>query len=351
MRAMRGPEKIRVVGGGVIGLSIAWQLQSRGAKVTVFDAGAVGSGASWAAAGMLAPGGEFASRSSWSDAAVRSLKLYPELIAELEDISGTPIDFRICGAFDLAYTEQEARAMRARVETQGTAGIYSEQFPASRVPGIRAQAVAAQYYPHDAVVNPRDLLHALRIASLRAGVELREYEPVRQVSRGDAYDVTVIAAGAWSSTLVSPAALPEARPVRGHLIAFDEYSGLCDSIIRHEHTYLLRRAGNIVIAGSSTEDAGFDRTVDGTIAAEIARRAGDLVPSLTGSNYVAWNGLRPRCDLGPIVQRFEDSSIWLAYGHYRNGILLAPWTAETVANEVMQANLQTDSPLPAVYPL
>jgi glycine oxidase len=341
-----GPET-RIVGGGVIGLSIARRLQSCGANVTVFDACRMGSGASWAAAGMLAPGGEFEEHSDWSKAAIRSLKLYPDFVRQLEEASGVPIDFRVCGAFELAYSETDALRIQARAANQGSAGIYSEQFPASRVPGIRAGACAAQYYPYDAVVNPRELLHALRMAAQRAGVKFREHSPIRQLAANDPYEVTVLAAGAWSSGIDSPVRIPETKPVRGHLVAFDEYTGLCDSIVRHDHTYLLRRAGNVIVAGSSTEDAGFERTVDGSIAADIARRAGDLIPALAGSNYVAWNGLRPASDSGPVMQRVEGSNLWLAYGHYRNGILLAPYTAETIAGEIMQTNWRTDSPSPA----
>ncbi len=342
----RSPET-RIIGGGVIGLSIAWRLQSRGASVTVFDAACVGSGASWAAAGMLAPGGEFEEHSFWSEAAIRSLKQYPDFVGQLEEASGTSIDFRVCGAFELAYSEAEALRIQARAASQDTAGIYSEQFPASRVPGIRTGACAAQYYPYDAVVNPRELLYALKTAAQRAGVKFREYNPVRQIAANDPYDATVIAAGAWSSAIDSPVLIPETKPVRGHLVAFDEYAGLCDSIVRHDHTYLLRRAGNIIVAGSSTEEAGFERTLDGCVAANIARRAGDLIPALAGSNYVAWNGLRPASDSGPVMQRVEGSNVWLAYGHYRNGILLAPYTAETLADEIMQANSRMDSPSPA----
>lgn len=340
-----GPE-IRVIGGGVIGLSIAWRLQSCGANVTVFDAGRVGSGASWAAAGMLAPGGEFEAHSFWSEAAVRSLKQYPDFIAQLEEASGTSIDFRVCGAFELAYSEADAIRIHARAAKQNAAGIYSEQFPASRVPGIRAGACAAQYYPYDAVVNPRELLRALKIAAQRAGVKIRELTPVRQISANDPYEVSVIAAGAWSSGIDSPVHLPETKPVRGHLVAFDEYTGLCDSIVRHDHTYLLRRAGNVIVAGSSTEDAGFERTVDGCIAAKISQRAGDLIPALAGSNYVAWNGIRPASDSGPVIHRVEGTNLWLAYGHFRNGILLAPYTAETVASEIIQTNSRRDLPSP-----
>ncbi len=352
-----------VLGGGIIGMSIAWRLAQAGAAVTVFDAGRIGNQASWAAAGMLAPGGEFEERSAWSELALESLSLYPEFVRELESESGVSVDYRKCGAFDAAFSEKEGETLRSRATRQNAIGIYSEQFPPARVPGLRDGAIAAQYYPFDSVVNPRHLVRALRLACARAGVRFREWEPIEQIPTADSrtFDRTVIAAGAWSTQIQMPSALqnhamPKAFPVRGHLVAFEESSGLCDAIVRHGHTYLLRRAPNFVLAGSSTENAGFDRTIDGAIAAEIAHRAGELIPQLIGRSYTAWNGLRPGSESGrPVTGRLGDSSVWLAYGHYRNGILLAPATARVIADEMLlgsvrPASSQTDWSSPIAHP-
>jgi glycine oxidase len=287
--------------------------------------------------------------------------LYPDFIVDLLSESNTGIDYRNCGAFDVAFSDAHAEALRARADRQNDIGIYSEQFPPARVPGLRAGAISAQYFPHDAVVNPRDLMHALRLACARVGVKLREFSPIRTLPLGAPFDVSVIAAGAWSGQIAvmmgrEPAYLPEAMPVRGHLVAFEEQSGLCDAIVRHRQTYLLRRSGNVVIAGSSTEQVGFDRTIDGGIAAEIATRAGELVPKLANLSYSAWNGLRPGSSSGhPVMGRLGNSSIWLAYGHYRNGILLAPAVARAIAGDIIggqaiPASLQTDWSLPAAHP-
>ena len=362
---MNSDPAVAIAGGGIIGMSIAWRLAQGGAAVTVFDSGRIGNEASWAGAGMLAPGGEFRTPTLWSALAAESLSLYPDFVEELSNQSGVSVDFRKCGAFDVAFSEQEATALRIRAEEQAGMGIYSEQFPAARIPGIRNGAVAAQYYPDDSVVNPREVLRALRVCCESAGVQTREFEAVREIEvpetvNGQRFDSVVLAAGAWSSSIPVRvggvnAALPKSIPIRGHLIAFDEHTGLCDAMVRHGSTYLLRRNGNLVIAGASTERQGFDRTLDGSATQELARQAGQLIPALEDLRYVAWNGFRPGSETDePVIGRLVNSAIWLAYGHYRNGILLAPATAKGVAREIlaaeaMPANSQMDSLLPAAY--
>ena len=347
-----------MIGGGIIGMSIAWQLSKSGAGVTVFEAGRVGNEASWAGAGMLAPGGELSERDRLFDLAMESQRIYPGYVAELSRESGVAIDYRECGAFSLAYSESEAEDLRSLATKQNLMGIYSEQFSPGRVPGVRAGALAAQYYPGDAVVNPRDLMRALVVACRRANVTLRELEPIREVAERCEFDGTVLAAGAWSDQVKVVIAgdlvsLPTVIPVRGHLISFDltgagDDPALCDVMVRHNHTYLLRRWGNTIVAGATTEHCGFDRAIDGRVAEELAASAAELMPALSNRGYSAWTGFRPGTPGGqPCIERLGDSSIWLAYGHYRNGILLAPVTAQLIAAGVNQASSQMGSPLPA----
>jgi glycine oxidase len=335
-----GP-RVSVTGGGIIGLSIAWRLAQRGADVTVFEARRLGRESSWAGAGMLAPGGELNGRSRLTDLALESLGLYPEFVDELYRESGVAIEFRPCGAFSLAYSSGEAEDLKTLAETQNQLGIYSEQFHPARVPGVRAGAVAAQYYPNDSVVNPRDLVRALIEVCRRAGVELREGEPTAEIAESPEFDASVLAAGAWSRQVrVSIAGLtqsiPETFPVRGHLVAFDVTDrSLADVILRHNHTYLLRRSENSVIAGATSEQCGFDRSIDDAAAGQLARSAVELMPALSGRAYTTWNGFRPATADGlPVIERVAGSSIWLAYGHYRNGILLAPVTAQMIAAQI-----------------
>jgi glycine oxidase len=327
-----------IAGAGIIGLACAWRLAQKGIKVRIFDAVAVAREASWAGAGMLAPGGEIEHDSPLIRMALDSLRLYPDFVAELRDISGSVIDYQHCGAIEVALTEREAYALEDRASNQQRVGIKSER-------AIYKRSVSARFYPDDQLVAPRDLTNALRMACLHAGVSIHEHEPVTEVvpdgsgvSTTKGYygdDGVLIAAGAWSSRLRE--GLAETKPVRGHLIAYRPGDLPADlligSILRHGHTYLLQRGDRELIAGSSTEHVGFDRAVDERIVSEIRSRAAALLPELTGLVPAErWNGFRPGMDNGiPAVGRIAGTAIWTAYGHYRNGILLAPETARIIA--------------------
>ena len=151
----------------------------------------------------------------------------------------------------------------------------------------------------------------------------------------------MIAAGAWSSGIqvtvdTQPHELPRSFPVKGHLLGYRLPAGSLGAMVRHEHTYVLQRADGFTIAGSSTEDAGFDRTIDPQIASAVAARAGTLVPALASLQPESvWTGLRPATGAAaPLIGRVQSSRLWLAYGHYRNGVLLAPATCDQVCREI-----------------
>ena len=129
--------------------------------------------------------------------------------------------------------------------------------------------------------------------------------------------------------------LPGVKPIKGHLIGFDLPPGALGAMRRRGHTYVLQRANGFAIAGSTEEELGFDRAVDSGICADIHRRAAELFPLLGAAKPTrAWIGFRPHSAGGPHIRRVDGTNVWLAYGHYRNGILLAPWTAQTVASQI-----------------
>jgi glycine oxidase len=327
-------KSLTIAGAGIIGLASAWRLAQRGWQVTVFDRREAAREASWAAAGMLAPGGEFDSNGALAETALRSMSLYPEFVRGIEEESELTVEYRQCGAIEVAFDETQAKALTARAAHQAAIGIASEpcQYLGSR----------ARRYPADAMIDPLSINEALLAACRSRGVTIREHEPVTEVlangsgvrtGRGEYLsDRVLIAAGAWSSGLFP--GLPRVRPVRGHLLCFEMEPGLLTTIVRSGHTYVLQREAGGMIAGSSMEEAGFDRTPDAAIAADIHKRAAKLVPALDDAKPSdCWTGLRPASDAGPVVGRFGDTNIWTAYGHFRNGILLAPVTAQTIADE------------------
>jgi glycine oxidase len=341
---MQARSEVIVVGGGIIGGSIAWRLAQAGAAVTLIDAGTLGGEASWAGAGMLAPGGEFASRSGWAEFALESAALYPAFVAELQGEAGLGIDYRRCGALEIARTEAEWHDLLARRAAQAELGI-------------RADVTAGGlYYPDDALVDPRDVMRALRCACEKRGVRICEGTRALAVSAtGNRADVetsagalsgsaAVLAAGAWSGAIPvfgsdGRIETPATFPVRGHLLGYALEPGSVGPILRHGHTYVMQRSSGFTIAGTSSEQVGFDRAVDPLIVADIRARAGELLPRLrSAAEPVAWLGFRPATEgFEPAIGRVGDTCLWLAYGHYRNGILLAPGTARRVAGEMAGA--------------
>ena len=350
-----------IAGAGIIGSSIAWRLAQSGLHVALLDAGRMGAEASSAGAGMLAPGGEIDAQSPWHEFALESLRLYPAFVAGLASETGCPIDFQALGAVELALSEDEWQVLQIRGCEQAPLGIPS--FPLSaaelkkRVPAVGSPAAGALFYPHDAQVDPRDLMHALRAACRKRGVAIREGIRVTEIrpAHSSVEVVTaqgvlhaaaaVLAAGAWSSQISVPGLdPPRAYPVRGHLIGFRRGANSLGPILRHQHTYLVERAGGFLIAGTSSEHAAFDRGLDPAITADIHARAARILPCLAGlTPDERWLGFRPAVvGDSPVVGRVSDQPLWLAYGHYRNGILLAPVTAQTVARQI-NANSGTGS--------
>src|ERR1043166_886674 len=321
---------VAIVGAGLVGASVAWRLSQAGVGVRLFDAGVFGGEASSAGAGMLSPGGEFAEPSVWLDLGSESMRLYPAFVDELRNETGFPIDFRICGCRHLMTPEECSQACR-RAEFQSSRGIRVE---------LRSDSL---FYHDDAFVDPAGLLRALRCACEARNVRIHERAPVAKIESSD-YAAVVIAAGAWSGQIRASyrrrsVALPATIPVKGHLIGFQLDAGALGAMVRHGHTYVLQRSNGFTIAGSTEEQVGFDRTVDPAICEEIHRRASKLFPALERvAPSKCWIGFRPRSEgSGPHIGRLQGTNIWLAYGHYRNGILLTPITAQRVAGEIISS--------------
>ena len=353
---MPEPFDVIIAGGGVIGASIAWRLARNQLRVLLLDACAIGSEASSAAAGMLAPGGEFDQPSPLLDFAIASLERYQHFVSEIEADSGLPIAFRRTGAIQIALTNSELESLTARAAFQRTAGIPSTVLSKHQLnalaPLVSADAIGAVYYTNEAIVDPAGLMTALRAACLVRGVIIEEQSLVKSVSATE-NDVqmsqhkarfAVIAAGAWSSAIEAsledqPYKLPRSFPIKGHLLGYRLPAGSLSTTVRHDHTYILQRADGFTIAGSSTEDAGFDRSIDPKIVSDLTSRAGALVPALASLQPESiWIGFRPATDSpAPHIGRVLFSRLWLAYGHYRNGVLLAPATCDRVCQEITGA--------------
>ncbi len=283
---------------------------------------------------------------------LESRRLYPEFIRELTQTSGLAIDFQELGAVDLAYSADELATLEARAARQTALGIESKPLQPNRIttfwPRVRKEGLAgARFYPNDGLVNPREVVLALCAVCRPLGVRFVQNCAVQRIddhtsdvlfttSNGsESFDTALIAAGAWSGSIkVTPTAIPASRPVKGHLLGYQQPSQTCNTLIRHGHTYLMQRANGLFIAGASVENVGFDRHIDADVVSGLVAKAGFVMPHLLETTPTeTWNGFRPASDqihLG----RWQSGKIFLAYGHYRNGILLAPVTAERLAAEV-----------------
>lgn len=340
--------EVALAGGGVIGLLSALRLAQRGHAVTVVDPSEPGSESSWAAAGILGAQSEAHGPGPMLDLCRRSLAMYPAIAAELGDIG-----YLQCGALHLALGEEEAAHLRRHYAWQSAAGLRAE---------LRAArgAIVALWQPEDAVVDNRKLTRALRAALERAGVRIFRAAARRiRFSNGSASGVdtdrgfvraerVVIAAGAWSARIEGAGIAADALfPVRGQMIAYDRPPPA--SVIFGAAGYAVPRAGRTLI-GATVEHAGFDKRTTADGLAFLRGVAGRLVPGLSQLEPVDhWAGLRPGTSDGLPLLGVTNPGVVVATGHYRNGILLAPVTAELVVQLVQGSRPDLDAFAPGRF--
>lgn len=307
---------------------------------------------------MLAPGAEITGASDWHGLALESLRSYPEFVRELEEESGLSIDFRACGAVELAADDAELAELARRAESQEPLGIESSAVTPDGarqlVPALRVGGWAGgRYYPGDAIVDPRSVLRALVQVLQRRGVGIEAGVPVHRVqaSRGGAVvdgraaRWAVLAAGAWAGGVQAEVdgervRLQESIPVRGHLSGCRMAERILGPIVRRGHTYLLQRNSGYFIAGATEEHAGFERELDLAAAERLRVDARALLDGLPDNgSWDSWNGFRPGIASGaPAMGPVANSALWLAYGHYRNGVLMAPETARRIAAGIIASS-------------
>jgi len=348
---------IVVVGGGIIGISVAWHLAREGASVKVIERGLVGGGASGAAAGMLAPLAEAPRPGPFVELGLASLKKYPEFIDRLKEEAGLDPSCGGSGLLRVALDEEGAAAICTASEWQEAAGFRVERLTSSEArtvePELTETVVAAVLSQDEQQFDPRVLTKALAVACERRGVEIVEDTPVIGFEREDDHvravvtseqsilcGNVVIAGGAWSEEIGRQlgAALP-VFPVRGQIMALRADPPPIRHTIYAHHGYLVPRGDGRIIVGATAENAGFDSRATAFGLSWLLETAQRLVPRLSGATFDSvWAGLRPATSDGlPILGRLPGlENGYAATGHFRNGILLAPITGELIANLILQ---------------
>jgi glycine oxidase len=356
--AAHGKPEVIIIGAGVVGLGAAWRLAQGGAAVTVFDKARAGQGASHAAAGMLAACAEAEPGEEALVALGRlSQSLWPDFAAELEQASGLSVDLRREGTLLLALTADDQKRLHHHLAFQQGLGLPLEWISAAEVrrrePHLAAAIAGAIWSPEDHQVDNRKLAAALRVAAERAGATIHEHTPVERIivangrTSGIALadgseipaDVVVLAAGAWSRAIAGlpPALRPPVRPVKGQMIALAMDVPLISHVVWAPGVYLVPRNDGRLLLGATVEEKGFDTalTAGGVLSLlEAAWRALPAIEELPVAEM--WVGHRPGSrDDAPILGPGPVEGLVYATGHHRNGILLAPVTANAVARLVL----------------
>jgi len=349
-----------VIGGGVIGLAVAWRAARAGLLVTVLERGRPGGETSHVAAGMLAPISE-ASLTERPGLALglRSADAYQEFVAALSEASGQDLGYLRCGTLAVARDGDEAEALEREFEMRRGLGLEVRRLRASAArriePALAPALRLALEIPGDHAIDPRRVTAALAEALERAGGVLRSGIEVTAVtvedgrvagvvlSGGEHLQVTqlVVAAGPWSGRLegLPAAARLPIRPVKGQILRLHDPAGpgLLEHVLRTRDGYVVPRGDGRYVLGATMEERGFDTSVTAGAVFELLRDVIEIVPGFSELQIDECSaGLRPATpDGAPAIGAGAIPGLYWATGHHRNGILLAPLTAEVIVSSLL----------------
>ena len=357
-------KKITIIGGGVIGLGIGWQLTQSGVDVTIYDSAEAGRAASWAAAGMLAP---FAEAHTEEPELLKlgcdSLALYPKWVNELESDAEMSVGFRVEGTHIVGLDSDDTQQLKHLYQAQQQLGLHVNWLSGGEVREIESalspRVSAAIQCESDYQVDNRLMVAALKSAYMRNGGVLIENNPIEKIHIEDCQvrsietregfhntNIVILSAGCWSSQIdgIPDSIRPPVRPVKGQMMALMMEDGISiNSAIRTVRArypigvYLVPRTDGRLIIGATSEEMGYDTrlTVGGMF--ELLRGAWEAVPGIYELPILeTWTGLRPGSrDNAPILGKTPIENLIYATGHYRNGILLTPITAYEISKLVL----------------
>ncbi len=347
-------ESVWIIGAGVIGCACAMRLLQAGHHVTLLEKSLPGAESSAAAAGILGAQSEVSGRGPFLDLCLASRRRFRDFAAEIESISGISVGYEDSGVLEVALDPGEGRLAVGRAQWMLDQGLRVEILDrdAARTlePALAPRIVGANYYPDDHQVDPVALSRALAavVARLggvfRSGVRVRglELEYGRVVAiHGDGERIpatqVVVAGGAWSTHLAGvPALRTTVKPMAGQIVQVETRPPLFRHVVYGYKGYIVPRADGRVLMGSTLEDRGFDKAVTLAGMQRITSMALAMIPGLAEARILdTWSGLRPATADGmPLLGSAAVQGLYYATGHYRNGILLTPITAEVIATLV-----------------
>ena len=352
VRAMR--TDVVVVGAGVQGSSVAPRLAQAGRSVVVLERAVPGAEASSAAGGILSPGVEAVEPGPFYALCRASLARYPGFAAEVERLSGMSVSLRALGTLEVALDDDHAKILAARAEKLLKHGLPVEVLDDAGVrrlePALSAEARGALFFPDEASLDPRLLARAVYVAASRAGARFVTGQVRRIVTEGGRAvgvehesgrieaGAVVLAAGSWSLQ-VEGHGLPAGavRPVRGQIAVLDTRPPLLSRVVFSGHGYVVPRPDGRILCGSTMEEVGFEKAVTAGGLRHVLDVAIGVAPALERAPVVeTWSNFRPASPDGePILGSGTVPGLLYATGHTRNGILLAPITADALAAAVL----------------
>lgn len=346
------------MGGGAIGASIALRLAQAGAGVTVIERGRLGCESSSAGAGMLAPQTEARGPGPFFDLCLDSFRLYRDFASELSELSGLDVEYRDEGALTVFFDDDEKRESEGWAGWQSSSGLALEPLTRDGLsalePAISRDNAGGIYLPFEHQVENRRMMEALAIALRRSGVKVVEGEEAREIildgeraagvetERGRfAAGVVVVAAGSWSSRLLDRAGVEVGVvPARGQMVAVKGAYAPIRHVVHSKDCYMVPRLDGRILIGATVEYEGYRKGNTARGVASLLLAGARLIPEIEGFEVVEmWSGLRPDTpDHLPVLGPTGLDNLLVATGHFRNGLLLAPRTAELMSRYVIDGS-------------
>jgi glycine oxidase len=352
---------VAIIGGGIIGSSIAWELARNKLRVVVLDRQQPGLEASWAAAGILSPAPESPGAFPMVSLGRASLSLYPEFVAAIEEDSGEKVGFRPKGTLQAFFARDAEQELSTLIALHHGLGLAAEALRIEDArelePSLSAEVLATALRPEEASVDNRALTRATILAAQHAGAEFRATLAVTGLLREEnrcsgvatsgehiAAGTVVLAAGCFSGEIAGAASYAPVRPARGQMVALRAPKVPVERVLWSERVYIVPRDDGRLVAGSTVEYVGFEKGLTAAGLQEILNAAIEIAPALEDAAIEeTWSGLRPDSpDHLPILGPTDLEGFLVATGHFRSGILLAPITAKLIREWITEKNVSVN---------